>query len=148
MNNYKIGTVISLAIVFVAYPTGVLYAKKPRKRAPAAGETRPAANPNDPGGHSALGVEAAKKRDYETAIAEFTKAIEAEPGDAKNYFNRGTAYRGANKLNEALADFSKAIELAPQNVAAYIGRGEVLLVQKQLDPALADFDKALQIAPE
>ena len=118
-----------------------------RKSRDAARPSRPGTRllrtPKDPGGHSARGVEAAKKRDYEKAIAEFTKAIEAEPGDAKNYFNRGTAYRGANKLTEALADFSKAIELAPQDVAAYIGRGEVLLVQKQQDPALADFDKAL-----
>ena len=147
MNNYKIGTVISLAIAFVAYPTGVLYAKKPRHSAPQPAGNTTASNPNDPGGHSALGFAAAKARDYEKAIAEFSKAIEAEPGDSKNYFNRGTAYRGANKLTEALADFSKAIELAPQDAAAYIGRGEVLLVQKQLDPALADFDKALQIAP-
>src|SRR5664279_3677826 len=77
MNNYKIGTVISLAIAFVAYPTGVLYAKKHPK---SAAQSPAASNSQDPGGHSARGFEAAKKRDYDTAIAEFSKAIEAEPG--------------------------------------------------------------------
>ena len=90
MNNYKIGTVISLAIALVACPSD-LFGQKKRPR----GASQSAAtNPADPGGHSAAGVEAAKNRDYEKAIAEFTKAIEAEPKDA-NYFNRPTAYRGA-----------------------------------------------------
>ena len=146
MNNYRIGIVIGLAIAFAAYP-GALYAKKPRRTAPQSSGKTAASNSQDPGGHSAKGFEAAKNHDYEKAIAEFTKAIEAEPGDAKNYFNRGTAYRGANKLPEALADFSKAVEVDPKNAAAYVGRGEVLLVQKQPDPALADFSKAIEIAP-
>ena len=147
MNNYKLVTVLALAIAFLAVPDRGLYAQKKRNTPRPTGTTA-GSNPNDPGGHSARGIEAAKQRDYETAIAEFTKAIAAEPTDAKNYFNRGTAYRGSNKMNEALADFAKAIELAPKDAPAYVGRGEVLLVQKQLDPALADFEKALQIAPD
>jgi len=94
-------------------------------------------NPKDPGGHSAKGVEFAKKREYDKAVEEFSKAIEAEPQDAKNYFNRATAYRGLNKLTEAFNDYSKAIEMDAKNMAAYIGRGEVLLQQKQMDNALA-----------
>ena len=83
MNDFKIGIVISLAIAFVAYPSGVLDAKKPPRSAPQSPGNAAASNSNDPGGHSALGFDAARKRDYEKAIAEFTKAIEAEPGDAK-----------------------------------------------------------------
>ena len=86
MNNYKIGTVISLAIAFVAYPTGVLYAKKHPRSAPQSPGNAAASNSKDPGGHSARGVEAAKKRDYEKAIAEFSKAIEAEPGRHEKLF--------------------------------------------------------------
>lgn len=136
MNTYRIGIVVSLAIAFVAYPGENLLAAKKRGPAPQAqGNTRP--NPKDPGGHSARGVEFAKKKEYDKAVEEFTKAIEAEPQDAKNYFNRATAYRGLNKFTEAFADYSKAIELDPKNTAGYVGRGEVLLQQKQLDNALA-----------
>src|SRR4030081_2263288 len=135
MNTYRIGTVLSLAIALIAYPGENLFAAKRRAPAPPAqGNTK--ANPKDPGGHSARGVEFSKKKEYDKAVEEFTKAIEAEPGDSKNYFNRATAYRGLNKLSEAFADYSKAIELAPQDARGYIGRGEVLLQQKQQDNAL------------
>ena len=61
MNNYKIGTVISLAIALVACPSGVFVREKASaKRAPVGRERKP--NPKDPGGHSAAGVEAAKKQ--------------------------------------------------------------------------------------
>src|SRR5471030_1985918 len=67
MNKTKMGAVVSLAIVFVAYPTGVLFAKKHPRSASPPPKNAAAVNANDPGGHAALGVEAAKKRDYETA---------------------------------------------------------------------------------
>src|SRR5947207_6751990 len=119
MNTYRIGTVLSLAIALIAYPGENLFAAKKRGPAPQAqGNTKP--NPNDPGGHSAKGVEFAKKKEYDKAVEEFTQAIQGEPNDAKNYFNRATAYRGLNKLTEAINDYSKAIELTPQNVAAYV----------------------------
>src|SRR5262245_66693333 len=119
MKRYKLVTLVSLGVIFMG-STGISYAKKPKKESQAPEKetttnNTTATNPNDPGGHSALGVEAAKKKDYETAIAEFSKAVEAEPKDAKNYFNRGTAYRRVNKLNEAAAEFSQAIDLAPND---------------------------------
>jgi len=108
MKSYKFVMLVSLGVIVMG-STGISYAKKPKKESQAPEKETTATNPNDPGGHSALGVEAAKKKDYETAIAEFSKAVEAEPKDSKNYFNRGTAYRRLNKLNEAAADFSQAI---------------------------------------
>src|SRR6476659_6284807 len=99
MKSHRIGTIIGLALALTAYPGKNLFAAK--KRAPAAqtqaqGNTR--ANPNDPGGHSAKGVEFAKKKEYDKAVEEFTQAIQSEPNDSKNYFKRGTAYRGLNKF--------------------------------------------------
>src|SRR2546423_5056169 len=146
MNIYRIGIVIGLAIALVVYPGQNLQAAR-KKAAASQPQTNARPNPKDPGGHSAKGVEFAKKKEYDKAIAEFTEAIKAEPNDAKNYFNRATAYRGAGKMEEARADFAKAIEMQPNNTAAYIGRGEGLLQQKQWNAAEADFDKALQIAP-
>ena len=144
MNNYKIGTVISLAIAFVACPTDLFCQKKRPRSAPQSAAT----NPQDPGGHSAPGVEAAKNRDYETAIAEFTKAIEAEPEDAKNYFNRGDGLSRGQQTGRSVGGFHQGDRARSDRMReAYIGRGEVLLPQKQLDQALADFDKALEIAP-
>src|SRR5213594_3312052 len=64
--------------------------------------------------HMQRGIELAEQKNYDGAVAEFTKAIEANPKDARGYTNRGTAYRAGNppRLPEAYADFSKAIEVA------------------------------------
>ena len=67
------------------------------------------------GDHTARGVTLAEQKQYDAAIVEFTKAIEAAPKDPRTYTNRGTAYRASGKLKEAIADFSKAIELAPDD---------------------------------
>jgi len=75
------------------------------------------------GDHTARGVELAQQKQYDAAIAEFTKAIEAAPKDARAYTNRGTAYRASGKLQEAIADFSKAIEVSPNDEMAYRERG-------------------------
>ena len=146
MNTYKIGTVSASRSRLWRFRVDFCMRKKARNST--AWRSRNTANTKDPGGPLGQGVESAKNKDYEKAIEEFTKAIEAEPHDAKNYFNRATAYRGLNKLSGSVRGFSKAIELAPQEARGYVGRGEVLLLQqKQLDQALADFDKALEISP-
>ena len=48
---------------------------------------------SDPGGHTNRGVRYARDKQYDKAISEFTKAIEAQPNDPKNYENRAMAYR-------------------------------------------------------
>ena len=106
MNTYRIGTVLIVAIALVIIPGQKSFAA--RKRQPAQqqqSQTNARPNPNDPGGHSAKGFEFAKKKEYDKAIAEFTEAINADPKDAMNYFNRATAYRGAGKMDEARAEF-------------------------------------------
>ncbi|MDQ6656150.1 MAG: tetratricopeptide repeat protein [Verrucomicrobiota bacterium] len=101
----------------------------------------------DPGRHTAKGVSYAKKKNYDKAADEFTKAIEAQPRDPKNYLNRGTVYQLTGKPKEALQDFDKAIELNPRQPDAYTNRGQVFLGQKKLDKAIVDFSKALEISP-
>src|SRR5438046_2275815 len=45
--------------------------------------------------HMQRGIELAQQKNFDAAVAEFTKAIEANPKDARGYANRGTAYRQA-----------------------------------------------------
>ncbi|MFL6537801.1 MAG: tetratricopeptide repeat protein, partial [Chthoniobacterales bacterium] len=97
--------------------------------------------------HAQAGMQAAQAKNYDLAIAEFTKQIEAAPKDTKGYTNRGTAYRNAGKLNEAIADFTKAIEVDPKDDLAYIGRGQTLQLQQNFPAAIADFNKVLEIKP-
>jgi len=112
--------------------------------------------------HMQRAIELAQQKNYQGAIAEFTKAIEANPKDARGYTNRGTAYRqaaqaaeaagdaaaAAERYSSALADFSKAIEVAPKDEVAYRERGMTQIMQKQFDAALPDLAKAVELKPD
>ncbi len=49
--------------------------------------------------------------DLDAAIADFSKAIELEPGNTRGYLLRGLAYQRKGDGNRGLADFNKAGEL-------------------------------------
>ena len=55
-----------------------------------------------------------RDKQYGKAIGEFTKAIEAQPDDPKNYENRAMAYRLSGKPAQALGDLSKDNRAAPE----------------------------------
>src|SRR6266487_5287246 len=113
------------------------------------------------GNHMQRGIELAQQKHFDAAVAEFTKAIEANRKDARGYANRGTAYRqaaqaaqangdsagAATRYSSALADFSKAIEVSPKDEVAYRERGMTAVMQNQFDAALPDFDKAIELKP-
>ena len=110
-------------------------------------DAKSASKSGDPGGHTNKGVQFARKGEYNRAIAEFTKAIEAQPEDSKNYSNRGMAYKLTHQWEQARADFSKVIELNSQSAEGYTGRGEAEMSLNQMNEALTDLDKALTIDP-
>jgi tetratricopeptide (TPR) repeat protein len=56
-----------------------------------------------------------KDGDFDSAIAEFTKAIRLDPAAAAAYNNRGFAYRRKRDYDRAIADFTDAVKLAPDN---------------------------------
>src|SRR5438105_1181051 len=68
------------------------------------------------------GVEQLQQGDADGAIAEFTKAIEADPTYSKAYNNRGLARQRKDDLAGAIEDFSKAIELNPKFTQALNNR--------------------------
>src|SRR6266542_1697858 len=97
--------------------------------------------------HANKGVELAQGGAYDEAIAEFTKAIQLNPKDARIYNDRGRVYHRMNRFPEAIEDFSKAIEIAPKDYAGYSERGSTQVSQNQMDAALADLNKALELKP-
>src|SRR5262245_2761644 len=53
-----------------------------------------------------------RKGDLDTAIVDFTKAIEINPALARAYESRGRAYASKGDYTRAVADVTKASELA------------------------------------
>ena len=105
-----------------------------------------AANPTATG-HANKGVQLSQQGAFDQAVEEFTKAIAADPKDARFYRDRGGVYLTMKRFQDAVNDFTKAIELAPKEHAGYSLRGAAQSELLQLDVALADLNKALEIKP-
>jgi Flp pilus assembly protein TadD len=93
------------------------------------------------------GKAALDKKDYESAIRHYSKAIEASPFVAFHYFDRGVASYRKGDRKKAEEDFSKAIILDPRLAAAFTYRGLVKMKGGDQEGALKDYTTALGLSP-
>ena len=84
-------------------------------------------------------------KQYDQALADYTKAIQLDPGNAEAYHHRGTTYHELKQYDRALPDLTKAIQLDPSNLHRYNYRAFTYVELKQYDQALADYTKAIQL---
>jgi tetratricopeptide (TPR) repeat protein len=102
------------------------------------------------------GNERFKRKDYDGAIAFYTRAIENDPTAAMPYFNRGTVRFELGDHSEAIADLHSAIGLNRNWSLAYVRLAMIYnnrgvfdhLNKKDHDGAIADFERALELNPE
>lgn len=100
-------------------------------------------------------------RDYTSAVADLTKAIELTPGFSLGYFQRAIArYRALQagnvsdgpartaEIRAVIADFDRAIELSPRLAFAYYDKGNVLAELGDFTSALLAFGKAIELKPD
>ena len=90
-------------------------------------------------------------RDYQNALASYSKVVELEPRNAAAYKARGDVYNSRlSKPAEALADYAKAIEINPKYSEAYMARGLLLGSSwySSYDKAIADFSKVIELSPK
>ena len=89
------------------------------------------------------------------AVADFSKAIELKPNEARFYKARGDCLTDA-KSDSALADFSKSIALKSDYAEAYLGRASVYFKkfsngedsEKSKAKALSDFNQSIKYDPK
>jgi len=81
------------------------------------------------------------------AIADYDRAIAADPQYDLPYNNRGVAFDKLKEYDKAIADFNRALKINPDLAIAYEGRGTVLTHKGEYLKAITDFDRALQIDP-
>lgn len=108
-------------------------------RAINSGARNPAINYNNRGNayHS--------KRDYDSAIADYSEAIRINPKYALPYNNRGNAYRSKGDNDRAITDLDQAIRLDPEYGYAYANRGITYEKLADVDRARADFNTVLRL---
>ncbi len=94
-----------------------------------------------------LGAIYSDKEEYETALANFEKAIELRPNDPKGYTSMAGTLALLGRLDEAEEACLKAIELAPESHEGYLNLGAVFLLREDYEAAMVNFMKALAIEP-
>jgi len=84
-------------------------------------------------------------RNYDGAIAEFTKAIELNPKFDRAYTNRGISWMEKGEYDRAIDDCSIAMELNPKQLQAYSSRGNAWRFKGDFNQAVADYTKAIEL---
>lgn len=85
------------------------------------------------------------KGDFDSAIADLTKAIEMNSTDPADFVNRGMAYYNKKSYDLAITDFDKALALRPNDSMTFVDRAFANEKLGNTDKALADFKKALDL---
>src|SRR5258708_31931154 len=97
------------------------------------------------------GIDHFSKGDLAGAIADYDRALIADPKFAEAYFNRGKARRAQGDLDGAIADYEAAAELDPQLALnnpditqAYLNRGYITSDRPDRGGAHAYCDRAIR----
>lgn len=89
-----------------------------------------------------------REKQYDLAIADFTKAIELDPDFGAAYFNRGfTLFKKNRQYEKIIADNTKAIELGYELELSYNNRGYARLLSGDCVGAIEDFTRSLEKHP-
>lgn len=86
-------------------------------------------------------------KEYEPALAEFSRAIHIAPYLAEAYSGRGAAYCGLGDVERALADFNRAIQYDPRLIPAFIQRARLRTESGDFDGALEDLNRVMELHP-
>jgi tetratricopeptide (TPR) repeat protein/predicted aspartyl protease len=87
------------------------------------------------------------RNDLPAAIADFGRAIAAEPGNAVYHFHRGQALARSGDTRQALLDVDEALRLQPDLADALMFRAQLQVRAGNLNAARTDFAAAETSAP-
>ena len=93
------------------------------------------------------GNRAYDNRQFEDAIAAYTKAIELDSTFTIAYSNRGASYGQMGEYEKEIADCEKAIEISPDYANAYNNRGFAYNRLNQKEKAFRDYTTAIELNP-
>ncbi len=94
------------------------------------------------------GVAYKSSGDLESAVADYTHALQLAPDDALLYQNRANALREMGDFDSALIDIEKSLELAPEVAGAWYVRGAIAEAQGDGQAARRFYMSALGLDPE
>jgi tetratricopeptide (TPR) repeat protein len=95
-----------------------------------------------------VALDLTRKNQFDEALAEWKKAVELNPEEAKAHFNLALALDRKGLLDEASTEYRKAIEADPENASAYTNLAVDLVKAGKLDEAVDCLTKCVAINPE
>ena len=122
--------------------------RKQRILAPAKTEKKPKPKKISAKDYNNRGVEYHKKKDINSAIDSYSKAIELKPNYALAYYNRGNSWYALKKYDRAKADYTAAIRLDPDNPSSYVNRSRIWVKKKDYQRASKDIKTAIRLDPD
>jgi tetratricopeptide (TPR) repeat protein len=87
----------------------------------------------------------AKKRFYDSAIAAFSAAHEADPDNVGYLNSRGIAYSNKGDEEQALADYNLCLQMRPNYASAHNNIGNIYTRRGDLQHALDEFNLAVKL---
>jgi RNA polymerase sigma factor (sigma-70 family) len=95
------------------------------------------------------GLKADREKRYDDALADFTKAIELDPGFTAAYFSRAGIYDARDDMErrdyaKAVADYTRQLEIEPRDCSARHNRALACEQLRQYDKAIADYTEIIQ----
>ncbi len=96
--------------------------------------------------NSALGYH--RRREYESAIREYEKALRLDPYNATTYNNLGMIFRDTQRMDEAIRMYKKALFLRPNFEKAHNNLGVAYYLKGNLKEAEQELLMALSIEPK
>jgi superkiller protein 3 len=95
-----------------------------------------------------LGDARQAKGQYDEAIAEYRKALQLEPENARVHFGLGKIYYNEKQLyHEAVAEYERAIQLDPKFVEAHLSLGEIYEEKGLYQDAITRYGQVLSLDP-
>ncbi|MGE5788327.1 MAG: tetratricopeptide repeat protein [Myxococcales bacterium] len=98
--------------------------------------------------HMDVAAESMKRREFEVAVKEWTRALELSPKEPRAHNSKGVALMELGRVEEAIAQYREALALNPQYPEAHNNLGEALAGKGALKEAVAQFENALKVDPE
>jgi tetratricopeptide (TPR) repeat protein len=117
-------------------------------RGGASADTPDTAEPADAAGFARRASILIMRGDYEHAIADLTRAIELEPGQAELFRDRAKAYESAHRPVLARADLDHLLTQKPGDVPALMERATLEIQAREISKAIEDLGAASQAAPK
>jgi type IV pilus assembly protein PilF len=94
-------------------------------------------------GYYERGLNHLQSKDYERALVEFQRSINADPKNKKSYYATGIVYDMMGKYSDAEKYYKEAIDIDADYSDAHNSLGTVYMKQKKWTEALKSFQRAL-----